>query len=322
LSIGLPVYNGERYLAEAVTALLGQSYQDFELIISDNASTDATADICRGFAKEDSRVRYARQPSNIGAVPNHTFVFQESRGELFKWASADDLYARTLLERCVSALDEYPEVVLAHSWTAAIDDEGSITQAHEYPLQTDSRSAPTRFRSMLDGGGGNDYGLIRADDQYGVIRSAVLRKVAPQGSFYHSDRVIMTEVALHGPFHQTRDWLYFRRDHASRLSKAATVRKLSSGLDPRRADWLRNPTARLVAEYVWGYAAAIRHAPLSVADKRQCYRYLAQWLAIRGTRAANRAVRHAMPQPSDLASATPPPILLDAIVAGREQRIS
>ena len=84
LSIGLPVYNGENYLAESLEALLGQSYEDFELIISDNASTDGTADICRRYAKQDSRIRYIRQPHNIGCAPNHNFVIEQARGELFK----------------------------------------------------------------------------------------------------------------------------------------------------------------------------------------------------------------------------------------------
>ena len=74
LTIGLPVYNGEKYIAESLDALLGQSYTDFELIISDNASTDSTGDICRQYEKQDSRVRYVRQPQNIGLAPNHNFV--------------------------------------------------------------------------------------------------------------------------------------------------------------------------------------------------------------------------------------------------------
>ncbi|NEB06820.1 glycosyltransferase family 2 protein, partial [Streptomyces sp. SID13726] len=94
LSIGLPVYNGEEYLAESLDALLGQTYEDFELVICDNASTDGTQDICRKYTEQDSRIRYLRLPRNIGATPNHNHVLAESRGELFKWASHDDLYAR------------------------------------------------------------------------------------------------------------------------------------------------------------------------------------------------------------------------------------
>jgi len=337
LSIGLPVYNGETYLAESLDALLGQSYEDFELIISDNASTDGTADICRRYRKQDSRIRCIRQPRNIGAAPNHNFVFQESRGELFKWASADDLYARELLQRCVEALDEYPDVVLAHSWTAAIDSTGNITQALRYPLATDSPRPPERFRSILFGSsglfGGSGFGvrgLIRADndgviracDQYGVIRADVLRRVAPLGSYYHADRAIVPEIALHGPFHQAPDWLYFRRDHPDRATRAyPTVRAQCANLDPRRANRLRHPTARLRAEYIWVYIAAIRRAPLTPADRRECYRHLAQWVA-------SRAVRKALPSRFGRTGGEPSAIVdshavsVHAVVAGQGRRLT
>ena len=205
LSIGLPTYNGENFLAESLDALLGQSYEDFELIISDNASTDGTEDICRRYAKQDSRIRYIRQPRNIGCAPNHNVLVRQSRGELFKWASDDDLYARDLIERCIEALDEYPQVVLAHSWTAMIDSSRTLTKAVRYPLASASPRAPERFRSMLFDKGGDDDG--------GVIRADVLRRVRPYDSYLHSDRTLVTEICLQGPFYQVPDWLYFRRDH-------------------------------------------------------------------------------------------------------------
>jgi glycosyltransferase involved in cell wall biosynthesis len=324
VSIGLPVYNGEDFLAESLDALLGQSYEDFELIISDNASTDGTADICRRYAKQDSRVRCIRQPRNIGSVPNHRFVLDQSRGELFKWASADDLYARDLLQRCVDALDEYPDVVLAHAWTGAVDSAGNLTQALEYPLATDSMRAPERFRSMLFASCEGDYGLIRGDDLYGVIRAEVLRRVGPQDSYYRADRVYTTAIALHGRFHQERDWLYFRRDHPDRVSNAPTVRAWCAQLDPRRADRLRHPTARLVAEYIWGFTAAIRRAPLSPADRRECYRLLARWTAGRAAPTAGRILRWGTLLAGERVPVPPPAasISLDAIVAGRERRLT
>ncbi len=306
LSIGLPVYNGEHYLAESLDALLGQSYEDFELIVSDNASTDGTADVCRRYQKMDSRIRYVRQPRNIGCAPNHNFLVQHASGELFKWASDDDLYARDLLRLCVEALDEHPDVVLAHSWTAMIDTSGAVTNAIEYPLATSSTRAPERFRSMLFDEGGDDDG--------GVIRMDVLRRVAPLDSYYHSDRTIIAELALHGRFYQVPDWLYFRRDHPDRALRAfPTVRTWCTNLDPRRADRLRHPTARLWAEYIWAYVAAIRRAPLSPADRRECYRQLAQW-------AANRARRGRTGPPEPGISAPRADILVDAVVPGRESR--
>ena len=194
LSVGLPVYNGANYLAESLDALLGQTFEDFELIISDNASTDDTADICQQYAKQDSRITYFRQPCNIGLAPNHNFTVDKARADLFKWASNDDLYARDLLKLCVEALDEHPQVVLAHSWTAMIDGLGTVTKATEYPLTTSSPHAPERFRSTLFDDGGDDDG--------GVIRTELLRRIARKDSYHHADRTIISEIALHGPFYQ------------------------------------------------------------------------------------------------------------------------
>ncbi len=322
LSIGLPVYNGEKYLIETFDAILGQTYKDFELIISDNASTDGTADICRRYERDDSRIRYIRQPHNIGAAPNHNFVFQQSRGEFFKWLGADDLYARELLARCVAALDEHPDVVLAHSWTAAIDSGGKVTQTLEYPLSTDSADPVERFRSSLFGIDADDHGLIRADDQYGVIRSSVLRKVAPQNSFYHSDRVIMTEIVLHGPFYQVPEWLYFRRDHNDRPQHASiTVRRWCANMDPRRANGLLHPAPRLLAEFLWGYLAAIGRAPLSSKERWECRKLLAKWISSRALPAANRAVHGGILQGEPVP--VPPPSLptpIEQLVAGLDRK--
>ena len=274
LSIGLPVYNGENYLAESLDALLGQSFEDFELIISDNASTDGTAEISRRYERMDSRIRFCLQPRNIGLAPNHNFVVEQAKGKYFKWASHDDLYDRELLRLCVEALDERPEVVLVHSWTAMIDGTGTITEAIEYPLSTASERAPERFRSLLFDDGGDDDG--------GVMRIDVLRRTAMKDSYHHSDRTTLTELALYGPFYQVPEWLYFRRDHPERAERACpTTRSRCANMDPRRADRLRHPLVRLYGEYIWAYFAAIRRAPLSSADRRECYRHLAEWLASR-----------------------------------------
>ena len=281
LSIGLPVYNGEKYLAESLEALLGQTYEDFELIISDNASTDSTAEIYRRYAKQDSRIRYIVQPRNIGQVPNHNFVVHQARGELFQWASHDDLYARDLLRRCVDALDEDPQVVLAHSRSAMIDSAGTVTSLFDYQVAVNAVRAPERFRSMLFDGW-DDY-------IYGVVRTKVLRRTALHGSYHFADRTIISEIGLHGPFYQIPDYLHFRREHSERPGWW-TVQGRCAAMDPRRADRLRNPVARLYAEYLWAYVAMIRHAPLSSADRRECYHYLACWVASRALPVASRTL--------------------------------
>ncbi|GAA2821675.1 glycosyltransferase family 2 protein [Kitasatospora paracochleata] len=307
LSIGLPVYNGEEYLAESLDALLGQTYEDFELIVSDNASTDGTAEICRTYAAKDSRIRYFRLPRNIGATPNHNLVFARSRGELFKWASHDDLYGRDLLLRCVEALDERPEVILAHADQAVIDGDGQLKVPYEYGLATASPHAPERFRSMLFEPGGDDF--------YGVLRADVLRRVRPMDSYHHADRTFVAEIALHGPFHQVPELLYFRRDHPTRAERAnPSKRSRCVNLDPRRAGPL-HPTPRLLAEYVWGFVSAVRRAPLSPADRRACFGHLAAWLTSRARPGAGERVEDR--DPVDPALLT---VSVDALVAGREGR--
>ncbi|MDP9220290.1 MAG: glycosyltransferase family 2 protein [Actinomycetota bacterium] len=270
LSIGLPVYNGERFLAQAIDALLAQTYPEFELIISDNASTDSTAEICRSYVERDARIRYVRQPVNIGAAPNHNFVFAQARGRYFKWASHDDLYAADLLRLCVEALETRPDVVLAHAWDAFIDEHGKVIRPLIYLLDTASPRPPARLRSLLYGSGGNDI--------YGVIRTEVFRRVGPLGSYHNADRCFVAALSLQGPFYQVPRMLYFRRDHPDRGERASTRRARSANLDPRRADRVRNPMIRLHTEYVRGYVAAIYQAPLSRADRYRCLIHVAGWL--------------------------------------------
>ena len=268
LSIGLPVYNGESLLPGAIEALLGQSYKDFELIISDNASTDRTAEICRGYEEQDSRVRYIRQPRNIGMVPNHNYLVTVARGEFFKWASHDDLYARDFMQRCVDALDEHPEAALAHSWCVLMNETAEPVQFFKYPEATAASRAPDRFQSMLFDGKG--------DWTYAVFRTSILRQTPLHGTYHGGDRTLITEFALHGTLYQVPDWLFFRRDHPDRH---LSTRGWSTTFDYHRASRLRNPAVRLYAEYIWGYASAVRRAPLPRAEKGECYGHLARWLA-------------------------------------------
>lgn len=272
LTIGLPVYNGERFLAESIDALLAQTFTDFELIVCDNASTDGTERIARDYAARDPRVRYLRHERNLGAARNHNIPVEVGRGELFKWASDDDLYAPDLLRRCVEALDSRPEVVLAHSATAFIDENGTITDAERYPLQTDSGDVTTRFRSLLYTQGG--------DDIYGVVRMSVMRAVQPHGSHHNADRTVVADLALHGRFHLVDEALYFRRDHPGRAERAASgLRRRTANLDPSRANRWAHPAVRLVVEYLASYVMSVARAPIGRAERLRCLAVLALWVA-------------------------------------------
>lgn len=283
VSIGLPVHNGERYLSKAIDALLAQSFTDFELIISDNASTDGTEEICRRYQALDGRIRYFRQPVNIGAAANHNFVVERARGEYFKWASHDDLYGRDLLLRCVEALDANPSVVLSHTWEAFIDAEGNILRRVDYRLATDSPSAPERFSDCLFVQGG--------DDIYGAMRTDILRRTPLHGSYHHAERTVVAEMSLYGPFYQVPEVLYFRRHHPNRAERTRPTRRARAvSLDPRRANRLRHPLVRLHVEYLWGYVRAIQRAPLSPLDRLRCYGHLVRWAASRALPGAARRI--------------------------------
>jgi len=307
LTVGLPVYNGEQFLSDALDSLLGQTYEDFELLISDNASTDGTADICRLYAGQDSRIRYVRQEHNIGLIPNHIFVMEEARGELFKCAAHDDLYGRDLLASCVEALDEDPDAVLAHSWSAMIDGCGSVIGTFGHGVAMDSLRAPDRFRNVLFDGC-HDY-------EYGVTRIRALRRMVRRGSYHHADRTFNAELALYGRFLLIPDWLYFRREHPTHAPQS--VRDRCAIFDPRRADRLRHPVARLYGEYLWGYVSIIRNAPLSTTERRECYSHLAHWGAARVLPVAARTLRREPLREDPLAFA--PSIPVDVIVAGRDR---
>jgi glycosyltransferase involved in cell wall biosynthesis len=305
LSIGLPVFNGERHISEALEALLGQTYGDFELIVSDNASTDGTSEICLHYARQDRRIRYIRQERNIGLVPNHIFVLNEARGELFKSAAHDDLYARDLLLRCVQVLDDDPHAVLAHAWSAVVDSSGSLVGTFGPGVALNAPRAPDRFRSILYEGS-HDY-------EYAVIRTSALRRMRHQGSYHLADRVFNVELALHGGFRQVEDWLYFRREHPGPPTQ--DVRERCATLDPRRASLLRHPMVRLYGEYLWAYLAAIGRAPLSTAERFECFGILTRYLASRAVPVmAGSLTRDRLRE--DPLSRTPS-IPVDVIVAGR-----
>ena len=268
VTIGLPVYNGERYLRQSLDSLLAQTFTDFELIISDNASTDGTAAICHEYAERDPRIRYVRQPTNIGAGPNHNLLPQLARAPYFKWASHDDVYDVELLRRCLEVFARHPEATLVHCWDARIDPDGNRLPERPYTLDTANPSPAARLRSLLYTDGGDDF--------YGVIRTDVLTRIGPHGSYFNADRVFVAGLALYGPFYQVPEVLYFRREHPNRLTRASTHDR-AAGMDPKRRNRLLHPAARLYVEYVAGYYRMIRTAPLSASERWRCKLEVARW---------------------------------------------
>lgn len=211
LSIGMPVYNGEDFLRPAVDSILQQDFTDFELIISDNASTDDTPQICREFAAKDQRIRYFRNESNVGASENYSRVFRLAQGELFKWAAHDDVHLPGFLRRCVEVLDQAPSsVVLVAPRAEIIDGNGEkITKEDWQPESLDTR-LPRPHQRVAD--------MLRnvawAVAQFGVYRSGALRKTRLIDRFLASDHVLLLELAILGEIWEIPEVLFQRRYHA------------------------------------------------------------------------------------------------------------
>jgi len=137
ISLGLPVYNGESYLAQAIEAVQQQTNGHFELIITDNASTDGTEAICRVYERRDRRIRYYRNESNLGAAGNFNCDFALAGGPFFKWVAYDDLMASAFLERCVDVLHRDPSVVLCYPRASIIDENGEFLENYDFKLNTE-----------------------------------------------------------------------------------------------------------------------------------------------------------------------------------------
>jgi len=263
ISIGLPVYNGEKYLRFALNSILQQTYKDFELIISDNASTDASGDICLEFAAKDSRIRYYRNQENIGAVGNFNRVFELSRGEFFKWAPHDDQFHPSFLERCVKVFEQSsPSTVLVFSKAAIIDEVGSMTGLCQDTINPSAKFPYTRLFSLVMN---SDY----AHPLWGLIKSKALRKTRLMGCF-EADHVLLAELVLQGPFVEIPEVLYWERRHAGNaMAVHRTMRELMAWHDPSKAkNRLLLPYGiQLSAEYWKG----INNAQVSAVDRLFSY---------------------------------------------------
>jgi glycosyltransferase involved in cell wall biosynthesis len=277
VSIGLPVYNGERYLTEALDSILAQDFCDFELIISDNASTDATRDICETYARRDPRITYSRMPENLGAAPNYNRVFHMSTGDFFKWAAHDDRLHPAFLSRCLDAFQEFKTLPgLIYPKAEFIDQDGLSLGPDTSRMHADSNDSFVRAFQVIQG-----MGAV-ATAVFGVFRRDTLEKTRLIGNFYPSDRVLLLETALLGKVLQLEgEPLFQRRIHPDISTKA----NLS---DQDRLHWYdpqarvtMSPETRVFAEYL---RSAVRLSDRSWVEKALCVLSIIPGVALRRTR--------------------------------------
>lgn len=272
VSIGLPVYNGENFIRDAIDSILNQTFEDFELIISDNASTDQTEAICRTYVDQDQRVRYYRNSENIGATGNYNQVFELSSGKYFKWAHHDDVCEPTFLAECVNVLDQDAAIVLCYSRTTIIDAQGRPLKKSGTITDTSSTRPHTRFREVLNGG------IFQSSCPIlGLIRAEILRKTPVFGNYPAHDLSLLAELSLHGRFYEIPEFLFCIRDHSQRSIRAYDYRqphKAIAWYDPKKAGKLIFLAWKLLIEYI----ASIHRAPLNGYERMACYSVIAKLL--------------------------------------------
>jgi glycosyltransferase involved in cell wall biosynthesis len=283
----MPVYNGQNYLAAAIDSLLCQTFEDFELIISDNGSRDATEQICRDYAARDRRIAYERQPQNIGAITNFNHVFQVSGGEYFKWAAHDDVCQPQFLQTCVAMLDDHPQVAWCHVRSDMIDSEGKswVSQlpadAEELEIQPDgsrwwkglprkdydSDQAYRRFAGVL-------LGTNWCVDSYGLIRASALRKTRLLTQLYGAEKVLMGELSLVGKYMQSPEMLFAQRVHSEASSSLGTA----SAQDTFAAIRHARPFFSTRMALLQAHLGAVKHADLSRLDALRCQGVVLRYL--------------------------------------------
>ena len=258
VTIGIPVYNGETHLPAAVESLLGQTYSDFELIISDNCSTDGTEEIGRGYAARDSRVRYERHPRNIGIAGNYSSLVPRARGELFRWAAVDDMCRPEAIERCVTALDANPSAILAYTKAQFIDGVGAPHKdfvRYEDGLHLVANRPSDRFTDCLGHAG-------MCNPLYGVVRLETLRRTRGMGNYIGSDIVLLAELTLYGTFLEIPERLFLRRIHGEALSSKSNEAQ-QDGFTPGqvRGTFMRE------WRHLWELWRGVMQAPISTREQ-------------------------------------------------------
>lgn len=286
--IGLPVYNGEKYLAAAIESHLAQSFGDFELVISDNGSTDATPEICARFAKQDPRVTCLRSPVNRGILWNHRRVLEPVRDSTayFRWAGADDILEPGLLAAMVEVLDGRPEIEAVMPATKNIDEDGAIIRSMERTLNLESPDPYERARQILLA----NYQHVIA---YGLLRAPSLRRMRTGPNYIGWDPVFIWELALRGQVFQLVEPALLRRFHRGSISRVKTVKEMRKWVEPNARTGMNFP------HWTWAYehARALFATPLAARDRMRITALLMRstlWQRSQLARDVTQAARRAL----------------------------
>jgi glycosyltransferase involved in cell wall biosynthesis len=263
VSIGMPVYNGGKYIEEALKSNLKQTYDDFVLYIADNASTDRTQEICRDYASTDKRIVYIRNEKNYGASSNYSICFKPSTSEYFRWSNSDDTIDLTLIEKCVKFLDNNSHYVLTYGKTNIIDGNGELLEKYDDCLNLQQNSASERFKYFY-----HNIGL--SNILYGLIRRESLEKTALLKNYIASDINLIGELTLHGKFNEIQEYLFNRRMHpdSSSWDRSDNV-KQKDFWDPSKKSINFNSYRRK-----YEYLKGVLRSPININEKQKLIFFL------------------------------------------------
>jgi len=264
VSIGMPIYNGEVSLPKALDALLAQTYEDFEIVICDNASTDRTEDICKEYVKKDRRVRYYRNLTNIGQIANFNRVFELSRGKYFRWVGCNDWWSPDYIKRCVEALDAHPSAIMTTCYQEHLAHDGTRYYEEYIGERVDASEPHKRFGRMLWFLGASRYYL---DPIYSMICRDALLRTHLLRPILHTDRVLAAELSLIGPFCHVPECLASRKVTAD-MSADDQVKQFGVPAKNTRMYYIRRTLAM---------ASDVLSQPMSSAQKIYCLLFLARF---------------------------------------------
>jgi glycosyltransferase involved in cell wall biosynthesis len=272
VSIGMPVYNAGRFLRAALDSILSQTFEDFELIISDNGSIDSTQEICKEYAAKDARIAYYRNDKNRGASWNYNRVTELAKGVYIKHAAHDDLLAPEYVARCVEVLDREPSVVLCYPRTTFIDEQGNPIGKGENTLDLRSNRPHERFKRYHELINENSM----CDPVFGLFRASALKKTPVVASFTGSDMLLLGEMALLGRIYELPEYLFYERWHGgTSVHQFPTLAERAQWFDPSNKGklWTYVMHWRWLVEYL----KAIGRVSMSPYEKLMCYVQMLRW---------------------------------------------
>jgi len=266
VAIGMPVYNGAKWLGPTIETLLAQRFGDFELTVSDNASTDPTEELVRALAARDRRVRYHRNAENIGVARNFSLAFKLTRAPLFKWLSCGDALHPDFLARCVEEHERRPDAVLIYPATRLF--EHDVTEGVDSidPFDLDVPDPVERVRAYLTQVGLNNI-------MHGVYRSEALARTRLYSPFLGADINMIAEVLLHGRVVQLREVLNYRRTHAETITRYLAAADLRKMYAPNNPSALKYQSWHAMLDYL---GLPLRAAPLSLAERLRLLGFLSR----------------------------------------------